>query len=37
MDPDGLVCFPAGSIGDVTPVTLAFRELLPYGFDLQLK
>jgi cytidine deaminase len=37
MDGDAPVSFPAGSTGAVERVTLPFRELLPYGFDLQLK
>ena len=37
MDGDADVCFPAGAVGAVEVVTLPIRELLPYGFDLQLK
>jgi cytidine deaminase len=40
MDADALVRFPGGSSdsgGAVAPVTLPIGELLPYGFDLQLK
>jgi cytidine deaminase len=37
IDPEAPVSFPAGERGAVTVVTLPFRELLPHGFDLQLK
>ena len=37
MDPDGPVSFPAQRSGMVAAITLPFRELLPFGFDLQLK
>jgi homotetrameric cytidine deaminase len=37
MDAEAPVCFPAGTNGAVAAVTLPIRELLPYGFDLQLK
>jgi cytidine deaminase len=37
MDADALVRFPGGSSCAVAPVTLPIGELLPYGFDLQLK
>jgi homotetrameric cytidine deaminase len=37
MDADGLVSFPGGAAGAVTTITLPMREVLPYGFDLQLK
>lgn len=37
IDPDAPISFPAGSAGAVTAVTLPFREVLPFGFDLQLK
>jgi cytidine deaminase len=37
MDADAPVSFPAGTSGAVEAVTLAIRELLPHGFDLQLK
>ena len=37
MDGDGLVSFPAGVVGDVRRVTLAFSDLMPFGFDLKLK
>ena len=37
MDADGLVSFPAGAAGTVEAVTLPIRELLPYGFEMQLK
>jgi homotetrameric cytidine deaminase len=37
MDPDGPVSFPGGDGGAVVTVTLPMRELLPFGFDLQLK
>jgi len=37
IDPDAPICFPAGSPGAVTAVTIPFRELMPFAFDLQLK
>ena len=37
MDGDATVSFPGGAAGAVELVTLAVRELLPHGFDLQLK
>jgi cytidine deaminase len=37
MDADAPVSFPAGAVGAVATVTLPIGELLPYGFDLQLK
>jgi cytidine deaminase len=37
MDPEAPVSFPAGRSGLIAPITLPFRELLPYGFDLRLK
>jgi cytidine deaminase len=37
MDADALVRFPGGPAGAVAAVTLPIGELLPYGFDLQLK
>jgi len=37
MDANAPVSFPGGAAGSVVPVTLPIRELLPYGFDLQLK
>jgi len=37
MDGDGTVSFPAGTPGAVETVTLPMRDLLPHGFDLQLK
>lgn len=37
MDGDSPVCFPATVAGAVDTVTLLFRELMPYGFDMQLK
>ena len=37
IDADALISFPAGENGKVETRTLPFRELLPYGFDLQLK
>jgi homotetrameric cytidine deaminase len=37
IDPDAPISFPAGSAGAVTTTTLPFREVLPFGFDLQLK
>jgi homotetrameric cytidine deaminase len=37
MDADAPVSFPSGSAGSVQPTTLPIRELLPHGFDLQLK
>jgi cytidine deaminase len=35
--PEAPVSFPAGRSGIVASITLPFRELLPYGFDLRLK
>jgi homotetrameric cytidine deaminase len=37
MDPDALVSFPGGVPGGVSTVTLPIREILPYGFNMQLK
>lgn len=37
MDPEAPVSFPANRSGVIASITLPFRELLPYGFDLQLK
>jgi cytidine deaminase len=37
MDAGAMVSFPAGADGAVTAVTLPIGELLPRGFDLQLK
>jgi cytidine deaminase len=37
MDASAPVSFPAGSPGAVVSVTLPIAELLPHGFDLQLK
>ncbi|WP_263353590.1 cytidine deaminase [Acidicapsa acidisoli] len=37
MDADALVRFPGGAAGAVAAVTLPIGEILPYGFDLQLK
>jgi homotetrameric cytidine deaminase len=37
MDDDAAVSFPAGAAGAVETKTLPIRELLPHGFDLQLK
>jgi len=37
MDPEAPVSFPANRSGIIAPITLPFRELLPYGFDLNLK
>jgi cytidine deaminase len=37
MDADAPICFPAGAAGSVAMVTLPIREVLPFGFDLQLK
>jgi cytidine deaminase len=37
IDPDAPICFPAGSPGAVMAVTMPFRELMPFAFDLQLK
>lgn len=37
MDAEAPVSFPAGQPGAVTTITLPVRELLPHGFDLQLK
>jgi cytidine deaminase len=35
--PEAPVSFPADRSGIVASITLPFRELLPYGFDLRLK
>ena len=37
MDADALVCFPANANGAVANRTVAIGNLLPHGFDLQLK
>jgi cytidine deaminase len=37
MDADALISFPGGAAGPVAEATLPIRELLPFGFDLQLK
>lgn len=37
MDPEAPISFPANRSGVIASITLPFRELLPYGFDLQLK
>jgi len=37
MDPEAPVSFPAERSGVIAAITLPFRELLPFGFDLQLK
>lgn len=37
MAPEAPVSFPANRSGVIASITLPFRELLPYGFDLQLK
>jgi len=37
VEADTPVAFPAGEAGGVSTVTLPFLELLPHGFDLQLK
>jgi homotetrameric cytidine deaminase len=37
MDADAPVSFPSGSTGSVQATTLPMRELLPHGFNLQLK
>jgi cytidine deaminase len=37
IEPNALICFPTGSPGSVRAVTLPFRELMPFAFDLQLK
>jgi homotetrameric cytidine deaminase len=37
MDAEGLVSFPGGAVGAVETVTLPMRDVLPYGFDMQLK
>jgi cytidine deaminase len=37
MDPAAIVSFPAGSAGAVTQTTLPMRELLPFGYAMQLK
>ncbi len=37
IDPEAPVSFPANRSGVIASITLPFRELLPYGFDLNLK
>jgi cytidine deaminase len=37
MDPEAPISFPANRSGVIASITLPFRELLPYGFDLNLK
>jgi len=37
MDAEAPVSFPASRSGVIASITLPFRELLPYGFDLQWK
>ncbi len=37
IEADAPVAFPAGAPGKVETVTVAFRALMPYAFDLQLK
>jgi cytidine deaminase len=37
MDPEAPISFPADRSGIIAAITLPFRELLPYGFDLKLK
>ncbi len=37
IDANAPVSFPAGSAGAVGMITVPFRELLPFAFDLQLK
>jgi cytidine deaminase len=37
MDPEAPVSFPADRSGIIAAITLPFRELLPYAFDLNLK
>jgi homotetrameric cytidine deaminase len=37
MDADAPISFPAGANGDVATMTLPIRELLPFGYDMQLK
>ena len=37
MDPEAPVSFPAERSGVIAAITLPFRELLPYGFELRLK
>jgi homotetrameric cytidine deaminase len=37
IDPDGAVSFPVRRSGVNATITLPFRELMPYGFELQLK
>lgn len=37
IDGDAPVSFAAGSAGDVHSVVMPFRQLLPHGFDLELK
>jgi hypothetical protein len=35
MDAEAPLCFPADRSGITAAITLPFRELLPYGFDLK--
>ncbi len=37
IDPEAPISFPANRSGVIASITLPFRELLPYGFDLNLK
>ena len=37
MDAEAPISFPALRSGVIATITVPFRELLPYGFDLQLK
>lgn len=37
IDPEAPVSFPAERSGVIAAITLPFRELLPFGFDLHLK
>jgi len=37
MDPEATVSFPAQRSGVVAAITVPFRELLPFGFELRLK
>jgi homotetrameric cytidine deaminase len=37
IEADAPILFPAGSAGSVRMVTIPFRELMPFAFDLQLK
>jgi cytidine deaminase len=37
IDPEAPVSFPADRSGVIASITLPFRELLPFGFDLRLK